>query len=73
MLDCRVLDDGRPMPEGRLPCGREDWPTARDQLPEGGFGWFLIRTLAMDLCYNRIEGRNRLAFRLTVGSALRPS
>jgi serine/threonine-protein kinase RsbW len=64
-LICTVIDQGLPMPgetlpEGRLPevCGVED-------LPEGGFGWHLIRALSSDLAYRRLNGRNELRFRLT--------
>ncbi len=62
-LLCEVVDDGRPMPGGALPAGapiRLDCP--RHDLPEGGFGWFLIREIATELCYVREGGRNRLRF-----------
>lgn len=68
-LICTVIDQGRPMPgetlpEGRLPevCGVED-------LPEGGFGWHLIRTLSSDLAYRRLNGRNELRFRLITAAS----
>ncbi len=66
-LGCVVLDDGRPMPGGRLPTGAP--PRLADDLPEGGFGWQLIRRLARDLCYCRSGGRNRLSFSLPLGQA----
>jgi serine/threonine-protein kinase RsbW len=39
-----------------------DWgaPLPDEELPEGGFGWFLIRTLARDVRYRRANGRNHL-------------
>lgn len=73
-LACTVFDDGTPMPEGKLPLGRDDWDAAAAPgLPEGGFGWYLIRALAEDLRYERVEGRNALHFRLPVGRAFRTS
>lgn len=73
-LLCRVLDDGRPMPEGALPTGGDAWSSAliRD-LPEGGFGWLIIRELATDIDYVRRGGRNCLSFRLPVGRTFRGS
>jgi serine/threonine-protein kinase RsbW len=63
-LACRVVDSGAPMPDGRLPPGvMPDPPPDQPQaLPEGGFGWALIRTLTSDLRYRREGGRNRLDF-----------
>lgn len=60
-LTCRVTDDGRPMPGGRLP--RRHMPTA-EKLPEGGFGWPLIAALTRDLSYRRNAGHNILTFRI---------
>lgn len=60
---CQIVDFGRSMPNGRLPEGKLP-PSAvqlRD-LPEGGFGWHLIRSLCADLSYTRSKGRNRLTF-----------
>lgn len=37
-----------------------------EDLPEGGFGWFLIRLLSRDIRYLRIGPANRLTFRLPV-------
>jgi serine/threonine-protein kinase RsbW len=62
-LHCVVRDEGRGMPDGRLPAGRRpDLDSARDDLPEGGYGWFLIRNLTRDLRYCREPGGNRLSF-----------
>lgn len=60
---CQVIDDGRRMPGNSLPQGIMP-PILPDDLPEGGFGWHLIRTLSQDLVYSRAEGQNRLTFRL---------
>jgi len=68
-LNCRLCDRGAPMPDGRAPLGDYAGPAARiDDQPESGFGWFLIRNLARDLEYRRVDGGNELAFRI----ALRP-
>ena len=39
-------------------------------MPEGGFGWLIIRQLAHDVRYARHEGVNQLSFRIAVGKAL---
>lgn len=61
-LTLRLEDDGRPFAEDALPDGvpaNVDVPL--DEMPEGGFGWFLIRTLTQRLTYSRKENTNRLA------------
>lgn len=63
-LVCSILDSGLPMPRETLPEGRLVSLENTDDLPEGGFGWFLIRTLSHDLDYRRVDGRNLLSFRL---------
>jgi len=68
-----IRDSGKPMPNGRTPAGHH--PTDRhpkNNLPEGGFGWFLIRELARDLVYDRENGENFLIFRLAVGKKNKP-
>lgn len=62
-LLCQVEDQGLRMPGDRLPEGSLP-PVSDDNLPEGGFGWHLIRSLSQDLVYSRTDGRNRLTFRL---------
>lgn len=64
-LTCELIDDGIPMPDGDPPApDGVVLPEAIADMPEGGFGWLLIRELARDLDYARAEGRNRLTFRL---------
>jgi len=63
-LSCLIIDQGRTMPHGRLPPGERPGtagvPLA--DLPEGGFGWHLIRSLTTDLHYARDQNQNRLSF-----------
>ena len=64
-LSCRLTDWGRPMPRSELPEGKS---AALDvdlaELPEGGFGWFLIRQMVEELHYHRDNDRNVVSFRL---------
>lgn len=69
-LWCEISDRGTMMPRGALPAGasaRVDVPVL--DLPEGGFGWFLIRTLTRDLHYRRDGDTNRLSFSLDLSQA----
>ncbi len=60
----RLTDTGRPMPGGALPGGRPaNLAVPRQRLPEGGFGWFLIRTLADHVRHERRDGMNMLTLR----------
>jgi serine/threonine-protein kinase RsbW len=71
-LAFRITDDGRPMPEGEMPEGRRhDLDVPPDELPEGGFGWFLIRELTERLQYYRSGNRNTLTFRIPLAAAAR--
>ena len=60
-LACAITDDGASLPDDCiLP---RILPTAEfPDLPEGGFGWYLIQDLTQALCYYREESRNFLAF-----------
>jgi len=60
-----ISDSGIEMPGGTLPKG--ELPESGgpvDDLPEGGFGWFLIYSLTKELSYNRIANKNLLFFRI---------
>lgn len=63
-LHCTVVDQGRAMPDDGVPAGRlpDVKGTAHKDLPEGGFGWHLIRSLTTGLRYARVNGCNRLEF-----------
>jgi serine/threonine-protein kinase RsbW len=62
-LECRVVDHGHPMPGLMLPNG-EMQPIGEtvDDLPEGGWGWALIKMLTTSLCYTRNRNANQLSF-----------
>jgi serine/threonine-protein kinase RsbW len=68
-VSCLIVDQGIAMPGGRLPDGQlpAKPAAALDDLPEGGFGWHLIRVLTRDLSYVRRAGSNRLSFTLATG------
>ncbi|WP_299814375.1 ATP-binding protein [uncultured Jannaschia sp.] len=59
-------DVGEPLPPQLLTSARLP-ETAVDvvNMPEGGFGWFIIHALADEMVYVRDEGTNRLSFRLS--------
>ncbi|MCR9114726.1 MAG: ATP-binding protein [Rhodobacteraceae bacterium] len=60
-LNIHLRDKGRPMPGDTLPKGRlPDSSGTRGTLPEGGFGWFLIRDLTDSITYRRDKGENHL-------------
>lgn len=70
ILFCRVEDFGCPMPGLEPPIGRIGEPPAQvADLPEGGWGWALIRAMTTDLEYRREAGVNRLSFRMALSSA----
>jgi serine/threonine-protein kinase RsbW len=65
-LQITLRDRGVPMPGGAVP--RPDMPEFDPQdplaLPEGGFGWPLLRGMARALSLSRKNGQNILRFRL---------
>lgn len=57
-----IWDAGLPLPDNRLPPGSPaDVSGPIEDLPEGGFGWFLIRELTSDIQYQRTNGSNELS------------
>lgn len=65
-----VLDEGREIPAATLNKGAcPQWRSGRQDLPEGGFGWHLIRSLSTNLTYTRRRGRNCLRFDIPTGHA----
>lgn len=60
-LACAITDNGISVPtECLLPRNLPRNDVA--DLPEGGFGWYLIQDLTQSLCYYREQQRNFLAF-----------
>jgi serine/threonine-protein kinase RsbW len=61
-LQIRISDTGPPLPDGQLPVGLPaDISGPLETLPEGGFGWHLIRELTCRLHYERQAGSNQLS------------
>lgn len=68
-LRFNVRDWGVPMPGLALPEGKEhDLAVPVDDLPEGGFGWFMIHTLAQNLSYARRDDQNLLTFDMDINA-----
>lgn len=66
-LMVEIRDRGRTMPNGRAPIGNHPMSESiGDPMPEGGYGWYLIRELVQDLIYDRRDGENFLIFRLSL-------
>ena len=65
-LQVEIADRGRPLPPSLLSAAAlpamPDDPLDIDALPEGGFGWFIIHSLAHDMTYERAGGTNLLSF-----------
>ena len=59
-LTVLISDDGVLLPSDCL--APRNLPSCELELPEGGFGWFLIQDLVSELSYARAGGRNHLAF-----------
>lgn len=59
-----IRDRGQSLPGGVLPGGTAaDLSGPVESLPEGGFGWFLIRQLTDRVSYAAAAGENRLCLR----------
>ncbi len=70
-LSAQIEDGGRTMPNGSLPNGKlGELDVPVQDLPEGGFGWFLIRSMTEDLRYRRKDGVNYLTFSMVLGEGL---
>ncbi|WP_298429214.1 ATP-binding protein [uncultured Jannaschia sp.] len=62
-----TADDGCPLPSPLLAIA--ELPAQDPQtgdLPEGGFGWFIIHALTEDMTYERADGLNRLHFSFVI-------
>ncbi|NSX53385.1 ATP-binding protein [Parasulfitobacter algicola] len=70
-IEFDIYDEGVPMPDGKPPIPElSSLDVATDDLPEGGFGWFMIHDLTKELTYRRENNKNHLSFRLFVGKHL---
>ena len=58
-LQITITDHGRPCPQSVIDTASSPNP---DDLPEGGFGWAMIRMLCHNLTYNHKQGQNTLMF-----------
>ena len=66
----QFTDRGRGLPDNIIPHGKmPDVDCAVADLPEGGFGWLLIRQLSSGLEYTRINGENNFKLFLSVGDS----
>lgn len=67
-LHLKFVDEGVAMPGNSIP-GSKEANTAVDiyDLPEGGFGWSMIRELTKELAYRRDGQRNILTLRIPLG------
>lgn len=66
-LSVIIRDHGSPMPNHTLPqVSAPDVSCARADLPEGGFGWFLIHELTTNLRYKRLGSENWTGFEVSV-------
>lgn len=67
-LEVIVADRGRPLPQHLLYPMLYPLPSPGDlrlaDMPEGGFGWPMIRELTRDLCCHSDTAGNRLSFRV---------
>lgn len=61
---CEVVDHGRPMPLGAVPAQGLPLIDPPHHLPEGGFGWHIVRCLVSSLDYERSADGNRLHLRV---------
>ncbi len=67
-LRMTVIDHGAPMPAGKAPTSKTpDLDVSTDDLPEGGFGWFMIHALASEVRYARVGESNHLDLQIPVG------
>lgn len=66
-LHFEITDNGLPMPGGCTPLGRAvNVNVDPMNMPEGGYGWFLIQDLAKDVTYCRRGRVNHLSLRMAV-------
>ncbi len=70
-LAFQIVDYGAPLPYLKIPEGAQPRLDVEPQdLPEGGFGWMLVRNLTSDLHYERHPGANYLSLSFAPGRCL---
>lgn len=70
-LHLRFEDEGVEMSGGSLPCSEAADPDVEFyDLPEGGFGWFMIHVLSKDLTYRREGRRNLLTLHFPLNASM---
>ncbi|GAA6161705.1 hypothetical protein NBRC116589_38790 [Ruegeria sp. HU-ET01832] len=63
-LEILISDTGNPLPGFRVPDGvPAPLGSSLNDLPEGGFGWFLIHELTSEIRYEHANGCNCLSLR----------
>jgi serine/threonine-protein kinase RsbW len=67
---CSLVDQGQPMPLGQVPEPGLPAIAPPDILPEGGFGWHIVRCLVSDLSYEHGPDGNRLRLRVPVAGGM---
>lgn len=66
-LSFTIHDWGLPMLDGQTPIGAlPDNETDMDDLPEGGFGWYIIKRLTREISYKRDGDKNCLTLRIAI-------
>lgn len=70
-LCCAITDDGASLPDECLQ-PRSLPSLTQPDLPEGGWGWYMIQDLTQALCYFREDQRNYLAFSVPFSEEARP-
>jgi len=68
-LVCVIIDDGAPMPNATLPA----CTLPEDDMPEGGFGWFVIQSLSQSVQYQRVNDRNHLVIEMALDRSMTSS
>jgi serine/threonine-protein kinase RsbW len=62
-----LIDNGHAFPGGEIPAKQTHNLEADLQvLPEGGFGWGLIRDMTTSLVYRHVDGKNILQFTILI-------
>lgn len=70
MMTAKIIDSGQKF-DGPPPLREVDVESmSLEELPEGGFGWNLIRTLTDNVEFQRLDERNQLTLSRKLGSNL---